>query len=169
MHVIKQNATGFVPLIALCHQRLEISSQVAFAKWHSGQPVADPPEDPREQQVVAAASEEARARGVPLAWATSFFLDQIEASKLVQFVLMATWRRQGAPGWRCPDLVTELRPQLDALRPRLIEELARLCDALQGAEWKAQLAREIGGYADDRQLQPLYTIALDRGLARLAG
>lgn len=95
--------------------------QVVLTKWDSP---ADPPGDPREQEVVAAAAQEARVRGLPGELATAFFTDQIEASKLVRFALMARWRRGGgAPVEPRADLRNELRPALDRLRFRFIDEL----------------------------------------------
>ena len=115
---------GFSTLVALSAARLDLARQVALTKWDSRQPVADPPGDPREQEVVAAAAQEAGARGLPGELVIAFFTDQIEASKLVQFALMARWRREGrGPAGPRADLRNELRPALDRLRPRFIDEL----------------------------------------------
>ena len=73
-------STSFTQIIELSAKRLDISRQVALTKWDTGQPVADPPQDPREQQVIAAASDEAGKRGLSKDLAAAFFSDQIEAS-----------------------------------------------------------------------------------------
>ncbi len=157
----------FSALVRLSALRLDLSRQVALVKWDTGQPVADPPGDPREQQVIAAAAMEAEARGLPRAGVSAFFEDQIEASKLVQFVLIAGWRRAGqAPDGPRRNLRAELRPALDRLRGLMIEELA-ITDPLRGtADCSQQLVHAIARHVQTNDLPPLDAIGLDRGLAR---
>jgi chorismate mutase len=159
---------GFSTLVALSAARLDLSRQVALTKWDSRQPVADPPGDPREQEVVAAAAQEARSRGLPGELATAFFTDQIEASKLVQFALMARWRREGgAPAEPRADLRNELRPALDRLRPRFIDELAAIRSLRERPDCRERLAHATARHVDAHGLSPLFAIGLDRGLARV--
>jgi chorismate mutase len=159
---------GFSSLVALSAVRLDLSRQVALTKWGSRQPVADPPGDPREQEVIAAASHEAVARGLREDLATAFFADQIEASKLVQFALMARWRREGqAPAERRADLKGELRPALDRLRPRFFDELIATRSLRERPDCRDRLADATALHVDAHRLSPLFAIALDRGLARV--
>ncbi|BEP64450.1 chorismate mutase (plasmid) [Variovorax sp. V213] len=159
---------GFSTLVALSAARLDLSRQVALTKWDSRQPVADPPGDPREQEVIAAASQEAGARGLPGELATAFFTDQIEASKLVQFALMARWRREGgAPDEPRADLRNELRPALDRLRPRFIDELVATRSLRERPDCRQRLTHATARYVDAHGLSPLFAIGLDRGLARV--
>lgn len=159
---------GFSGLVALSAARLDLSRQVALTKWDSRQSVADPPGDPREQEVIAAASREAGARGLPEDLATAFFADQIEASKLVQFALMASWRREGgAPAEPRADLRNELRPALDRLRPRFIDELVATRSLRERPDCRERLADAAARHVDAHRLSPLFAIALDRGLARV--
>ncbi|WP_256218077.1 gamma subclass chorismate mutase AroQ [Burkholderia contaminans] len=84
------NASTLSALLDLTAARLRIARQVALSKWDSGKPVEDLS---RESEVIAAAVKEARANGVPAKLADHFFTDQIEANKLVQYALLAEWRR----------------------------------------------------------------------------
>jgi chorismate mutase len=163
-------ARDFSQLVALSAARLDLSRQVALTKWGPGQPVADPPGDPREQEVVAAASREASRRGLPGDVAAAFFSDQIEASKLVQFALIAEWQRAGrAPADRHADLRSELRPALDRLRPRLIDELIATRVLREAGDCRQQLVHATATHVARHRLRPLLAIALDRGLARVCG
>ena len=161
---------GFSKLVALSATRLEISRKVALTKWDSHQPVADPPQDPREKQVIQAASDEAARMGLTGDIAPAFFSDQIEASKLIQFALMADWQRDGrAPPEARADLKNELRPALDALRKPFIEELVATQSLRAAADCKRQVAQAAQAYGRSHRLPALYLIALDRGLARVCG
>ncbi|WP_431112985.1 gamma subclass chorismate mutase AroQ [Variovorax paradoxus] len=161
---------GFSQLVALSAARLDLSRQVALTKWGTGDPVADPPGDPREQEVVAAASREAVSRGLAGNVAAAFFSDQIEASKLVQFALLARWQRTGhAPADRRADLRSELRPALDRLRPLFIDELIATRELREAADCRQQLVGATAVHVETHRLPPLLAIALDRGLARVCG
>ncbi len=158
----------FSALVRLSALRLNLSRQVALVKWDTGQPVADPPGDPREQQVIAAAATEAEERGLPRAGVSAFFEDQIEASKLIQFVLIAAWRRVGqAPDGLRRDLRAELRPALDRLRGLMIEELAITAPLRGAADCSKRLVDAIARHVQANGSPPLDAIALDRGLARV--
>ena len=163
-------AQDFSKLVELSATCLEISRKVALTKWDSKLSIADPPNDPREKQVIDAATSEARGMGIPDELASAFFADQIEASKLVQFVLMADWRRSGSvPADRRADLKTELRPSLDRPRTQFIEELVATQTLRADPDCKLHLARATGDHGGHHRLGPLYRIGLDRGLARVCG
>ncbi|MDB5829624.1 MAG: putative chorismate mutase [Variovorax sp.] len=164
------SSQDFSKLVELSATRLHISRRVALTKWDTHQPVADPPQDPRENQVIAAAAEEAARSGLPAGLASAFFADQIEASKLVQFELMAEWQRAArAPLEPRADLKTELRPALDALRSRFIGELIATQRLRSAPDCRRQVAHATRAHAEMHRLGPLYAIALDRGLARVCG
>jgi len=161
---------SFARLVDLSATRLDISQKVALTKWDTNQPIADPPSDPREKEVIAAASDEAKRRGLSSDLASAFFADQIEASKLIQFALMANWRRTGqAPTDPRADLQTELRPALDKLRTQFIDELIATQRLREASDCKTRMAKATTSYAESRRLMPLQSIALDRGLARVCG
>lgn len=157
-------------LVELSAVRLDISRQVALAKWDNGYPVADPPDDPREAQVIAAAGQQAAERGVSSELARAFFADQIEASKLIQIALIAEWRRSDAapPGNRM-DLSAQLRPALDRLRPALIDALKSAQPYRGTSECTRCVARATADYARANRLPTLFALGLDRGLARVCG
>jgi len=160
----------FSRLVDLSATRLDISRKVALTKWDTQQPIADPPHDPRERQVIAAAAEEAARLGLSSELASAFFADQIEASKLVQVELMAEWRRAGrAPAEARADLKTELRPALDRLRSEFITALLATQRLREAPDCKTRLAHAAQKHADVHRLSPLFGIALDRGLARVCG
>ena len=160
----------FSKLVELSATRLDISRKVALTKWDTSQPIADPPNDPREKQVIAAAADEAARLGLSSDLASAFFADQIEASKLVQVELMAEWRRAGkAPTDPRADLKTELRPALDRLRSQFIGELIATQRLRDASNCRTGLAHAAQKHAQAHRLSPLYAIALDRGLARVCG
>jgi chorismate mutase len=161
---------SFARLVELSAVRLQISRQVALTKWDSGFPVADPPGDPREQQVVNAAAAEAARRGVSSELARAFVADQIEASKLVQIALIADWRRaRRAPEEPRADLRAQLRPALDGLLPRFVDELQATRPQRETPDCRLRLADAIAHYAEAHGLAPLWVVALDRALARVCG
>lgn len=169
-HAANAEAKDFSKLVELSATRLEISRKVALTKWDTKMPIADPPNDPREKQVIDAASAEARSEGLSSDLASAFFADQIEASKLIQFVLMSDWTRSGkVPAEHRADLKTELRPALDRLRTQFIGELIATQKLREAPDCKVQLVKASAAYGKRQKLLPLYAIALDRGLSRVCG
>ncbi|MBT2326554.1 gamma subclass chorismate mutase AroQ [Variovorax paradoxus] len=160
----------FSALVALSATRLDISRRVALTKWDTTQQVADPPGDPREKEVIAAAASEASARGLSGDMATAFFSDQIEASKLVQFALIASWWRAGRVSAEPrADLKGELRPALDKLQSVFIDELIATHTLRADADCRKRLANATAVHVEVHRLTPLFALALDRGLARVCG
>ena len=169
-HAQVSERSDFGELIALAAARLQISRQVALTKWETRERVADPPGDPREQAVIDAAAAEALRMGLPANTASAFFADQIEASKLTQYALVAEWSRAGiAPAGEKVDLKTVLRPALDLLRPRFIEAMLATRALRTRSGCFSQLANETAAYAQAHRMVPLDALALDRGLARVCG
>ena len=59
----------------------------------------------REDYVIASATKSGQSRGLDQTLVSNFFKAQIEANKLVQYSLLAEWRREGrAPGHTPVDL-----------------------------------------------------------------
>ena len=103
-------------------ERLTIADQVALSKWDSKKPVED---KKREQEVLASVIAQAPEYKLEPAAAEQFFSAQIEANKLVQYTHLSDWQFQGkAPDEPRPDLIKQVRPQLDQLQKRLLEQLA---------------------------------------------
>jgi chorismate mutase-like protein len=132
---------GLFDLARLIDQRLAISRDVARAKWNSHAPIEDAP---REAQIVERLTAQATAAGVPAPLAQRFFRAQIEASKTVQRHLFEQWTeaRQGRFA-DAPDLARDLRPQLDALTPRLLAALADNLPVLQDRKRAAEVAQAL--------------------------
>jgi chorismate mutase len=110
------------PLLVTMNERLNIGDLVALAKWDSGKPIQD---SAREAQVIANARKMAVKRKLDPEQVAELIAAQIEANKLVQYGLLANWRAAGkAPDTPRPDLAKQIRPQLDELQNRLLQQYA---------------------------------------------
>ena len=161
-----QNAVGQLqPLVETSARRLVIAKQVALAKWDSGAAVEDAP---RETKVITDAVKDGEAMGLQAASIENFFRAQIEANKLVQYSLLADWRRSGkAPAHTPINLVATIRPQLDQVQTALIEELKDTAAARASTTCPADVAKAVGKYVSDHKhdVGPLEAMALDRAMA----
>jgi chorismate mutase len=109
------------PLLATINERLEIADAVALTKWDSGKPIQD---TTREAQVLANARKQAVRQKLDPDEAADLIAAQIEANKLVQYGLLAVWQAaHKAPDVPRPDL-GQLRPKLDELQARLLQQYA---------------------------------------------
>jgi chorismate mutase len=153
------------PLVETSARRLLIGEQVALAKWDNGATVEDPP---REAQVIMAAVRDGDARGLDPTSVSNFFKAQIEANKVIQYSLLADWRRSGRAPVHAPiDLVATIRPELDRVQTALIAELADTVAIRASTTCRADVAKAIGKYVfmHKHDVRPLQSIALDRALA----
>jgi chorismate mutase len=106
------------PLVETSARRLLIAKQVALVKWDSGAAVEDLP---REAQVIRDTVRDSDSRGLDSTSVSNFFKAQIEANKVIQYSLLADWRRSGrAPAHAPIDLVATIRPELDRVQTALI-------------------------------------------------
>jgi chorismate mutase len=154
-----------LPLVETSAQRLVLAEQVALAKWDTGMPVEDAP---REAQVIASAIRAGESRGLDQAAVSDFFRAQLEANKLVQYSLLAEWRRLGkAPDHSPVNLASTIRPELDQVQTALIAELAETSGVRASASCRTDVAKAVGKYVSAHQnsVTPLETIALDRATA----
>jgi chorismate mutase len=152
-------------LVRASARRLAIAGQVALSKWDSGAAVED---ETREAQVIVGAIKAGDAKGIDSVSMTRFFKAQIEANKVVQYSLLADWRRDGgAPAHTPIDLAKTIRPELDQLQAELIAELAATKDIRSGANCRVEMATAIGNYlqAHHKGTSKLTEIALDRALS----
>jgi chorismate mutase len=152
-------------LVGASAQRLVIAEQVALAKWDSGTPVED---TSREAQVIASAIREGESRGLDQASVSNFFRAQIEANKLVQYSLLAEWRRVGkVPNHTPVNLANTIRPQLDQVQTTLIAELAETVVIRANASCRTDIAKAVGKYvsAHKDSFSAPEAIALDRAMA----
>ncbi len=112
---------GLTPLTDLFAERLLLADKVAAAKYGTDKPIDDPV---REQQILDDVAVRASGLGLDPDEVKAVFRDQIEANKLVQRGLYARWAAhpEERPIER-PDLVKEVRPQLDRITTELLEAL----------------------------------------------
>ena len=161
-----QNAIDrFRPLVETSAHRLALADQVALAKWDSGMPVEDAA---REAQVIASAIEAGESRGLDKEAVSNFFRAQIEANKLVQYSLLAEWRRAGkAPDHAPVNLASTIRPEFDQVQSALIAELGETSGVRASASCRTDIAKAVGKYvsAHENSFSTLKIIALDRALA----
>jgi chorismate mutase len=161
-----QDATNQLqPLVETSARRLVLAKQVALAKWDSQAPVED---TAREAEIIAAVIKDGESRGLDRTSISHFFSAQIEANKLVQYVLLADWRRAGAvPAHRPINLATTIRPELDRLQKELVRELADTVAIRASATCHADTAKAVGKYlaGHKHDAGSLQEIALDRAMA----
>jgi chorismate mutase len=150
-------------LVETSAQRLTIAEQVALAKWDSGTAVEDAP---REAQVIIGAVKVGESKGLDETSVANFLRAQIEANKLVQYSLLADWRRAGkAPAHEPINLVSTIRPQLDQLQTTLIAELADTTAIRASKTCRAEVAEAVAKYVLAHHTGTLQAIALDRAMA----
>jgi chorismate mutase len=153
------------PLVETSARRLNLAQEVAFAKWQTGIAVEDPP---REEHVIASAVSEGKTEGLDPAIVSRFFRAQIEANKVVQSSLLATWHRAGkAPDHQAKNLATTIRPQLDEIQKQLIEELVSTATVRASSTCRLDLATAVSGYLTTHQLSAVdvQATALKQSLA----
>ncbi|MGY2402166.1 chorismate mutase [Pseudomonas sp. SDO5271_S396] len=149
------------PLLGSIAERLTIADQVALSKWDSHKAVED---RPREQDVINSVKTQAPSYKLDPAAAEQFFSAQIEANKLVQYTHFSDWALQGkAPDAPRPDLVKQIRPQLDDLQKRLLQQLADFTPQRTDPQCPAWLAQAVHQPLND----PLRQLAMIRATAEL--
>ncbi|MCP2294846.1 chorismate mutase [Nocardia amikacinitolerans] len=179
------------PLVALVAQRLDTADAVAAAKWaylrlRSGHarvvdglrpavpvladaardrsaPKVDDPE--REAEVYDAMARLGAAHGLPENWVRKVFLGQIEASKTVQYGLIARWRFDPAAAPATPPDLTDVRPTIDRLNTAIIDQLAEHRVELAAPDCMERLAH--GVFAHFATADPLHRLALIRAASAL--
>jgi chorismate mutase len=152
-------------LVGTSARRLAIAEQVALAKWDCGASVED---TSREDHIIVSAIKAGQARGLDPTSVSNFFRGEIEANKLVQYSLLAEWRRLGkAPDHAPVDLASTIRPELDEVDKALIAELEETTTIRASTSCRTAIAKAAGEYvsAHKKQFSPLKVVALDRALA----
>ncbi|OOG14952.1 chorismate mutase [Pseudomonas sp. C9] len=113
---------SLLPLLETINERLNIADLVALTKWDSRKPIQD---TAREAQVIDSARKTAESQKLNPQDVADLIAAQIEANKLVQYGLLAQWRAADrAPDTPRPDLVNQIRPRLDELQNRLLQQYA---------------------------------------------
>jgi chorismate mutase len=154
----------FGPLVDASAQRIEVARQVAFAKWDSHRPVED---QRREDEVISAAVAQGVDRGLNREFVARIFKAQIDANKFVQYALLSEWRRLGsAPQHPQFDLSRTIRPELDTIQSRLIDELVVIRNLRRIPSCKPRLSSAIDSYlAQHQDFTPVEAAALQHSLA----
>ncbi len=104
-------------VIELIDQRLALMPEVAAVKFQQQQPIADPA---REHLVLEQSVADAQAMHLPGEAAHTFFAVQIRLARAVQEHHFGIWRARTAQPPAARDLVSVLRPQLDAIGRELL-------------------------------------------------
>lgn len=152
-------------LIDIVMQRLSVADKVALSKWDSGKPVENLA---REKAVIETTQRDAMRYGLDAHQASRFMADQIEASKLIQCALLATWHRaKAAPTMPREDLANTIRPQLDRLQTELLQRLARIPVQADPDHCVRTIAHATEAHIKQNHLDMLHSIALDRALAHI--
>lgn len=148
------------PLLDLIEERVGLAEAVALHKWDNRQPVQD---IPREQQVLANVRRAAAEQGMDPERAATFFADQIETNKLMQYQLLSKWHfREKAPDKPRRDLETDIRPALDALQGKLLTAL----DVFDHAA-DARCDKALADAIESRKTKAVHRLTLIRATANL--
>jgi chorismate mutase len=118
--------------------------------------------------VIETAVVTAKKRGLSEKFVASFFRAQIEANKTVQYGLLAQWYRDGkAPSHAQINLKETIRPKLDELQTRLLDDLGGTSAIRRSDDCHAETAVAVGVYlkSEGREMSALESVALDRSLA----
>lgn len=134
-----------VVLVELIAERLEIGREVAWAKFNSGAAIVDPP---REQVVLASFVGQATRAGIDPDRAKAFFNAQILASRQLQSELITGWRGGATrPATSPVDLVTVIRPRLDAIGEKMVAALSALPPPSRSGRTRIQAALQARGFS----------------------
>ncbi|MCP2291322.1 putative chorismate mutase [Nocardia amikacinitolerans] len=105
------------------------------------------------------------AHGLPENWVRKVFFGQIEASKTVQYVLIARWRFDPAAAPVAPPDLTDVRPTIDRLNAAIVDQLAEHRVELAAPDCMERLAH--GVFAHFATADPLHRLALIRAASAL--
>ncbi|WP_067844156.1 gamma subclass chorismate mutase AroQ [Nocardia lijiangensis] len=160
--------TSLDRLVVLIAHRLDTADTVAAAKWadaarDGSAPTIDDPE--REAAVYDAMARLGAAHGLPENWVRRVFFGQIEASKTVQYGLIARWRFDPASAPAAPPDLTDVRPTIDRLNAAIVDQLAEHRAELTAPDCMERLAH--GVFAQLVALDPLHQLALIRAASAL--
>lgn len=107
-------------VVELMDRRLALMPEVAAVKFADRKPVYDPA---RETAVIARSVADARALCLDGDAARTFFETQIAMARAVQEACLSRWRTSRDEPPKPRDLVTRIRPELDALGSELLSSV----------------------------------------------
>jgi len=130
-----EKSNPLVPLAEAIDARLQVATLVARSKLETGAPVLD---SVREKAVLDGIRREAARLGFPADEAVVFFTHQIRASRLWQEHCLLLWRQgKPLPEGAVPDLVRDVRPQMDKATIELLRKWGAWQKSLQQARLDA--------------------------------
>ncbi|HYZ55131.1 MAG TPA: gamma subclass chorismate mutase AroQ [Streptosporangiaceae bacterium] len=114
-------------LAELVVQRLTLSQEVAAVKYASGQPIDD---SIREHSILESISRTLNGTRVDREIIIQFFIDQIEANKVIQRGLHQRWyaHPEEVPAVRY-DLTAEVRPKFDCITKQMLQQFRHMKEA----------------------------------------
>ncbi|MFS0896308.1 chorismate mutase [Mycolicibacterium litorale] len=148
------------PLTALVDaaaQRLSTAEPVAANKWNTKAPIEDPV---RVQQVLAAVTTDASARGVDAERVRRVFADQIAATEAIQYSRFAQWKLDPAAAPTTAPELASSRSVIDGLNRTMVEQMAAQWPLLQSPQCADRVREATEAVATARALDQLYRDAL---------
>lgn len=159
-----QDSSSLEPLIDVLVQRMNTGDTVAAAKWPTRGPVED---RAREKTVLDAAAAASGQRHLDPARVAAVFADQIEASKTVQYGLFSRWTATPDIAPRTSPDLKKIRPVLDRLTARLLDQLAATAPTRTAPGCDAAVRAAADQAARRSDLDPLHRAALSRAVRSL--
>jgi chorismate mutase len=149
-------------LASVSADRVLVADLVAAAKFGTTSPIDDPV---REQTLLDTAAARSVQMGLDPEVSQRIFRDQIEANKVVQRGLFARWTAHPdeAPAVK-PDLATEVRPKLDLITGRLLEQIRDTRVVRSSPACTGRLVAAVVRTDVQRGLDPLHRRALERAV-----
>lgn len=138
--------------------RLQTADPVAAVKWQAKGDIEDPA---RVNQVLAAVSAAAGARGIDSRYVNQIFKDQISATEAVEYSRFAEWKLDPASA---PTDTTDLsasRRAIDALNQQMVDQIAAQWEVLQSPQCPVALGDALHNVIAARRLDGLYQQALE--------
>ncbi len=151
------DANPLFALVDAATQRLQTAEPVAATKWSTGGSIEDPA---RVEQVLAAVSAHATARGADAGYVRQLFSDQIAATEAIEYTRFAQWKLDpnSAPGV-APDLAAS-RATIDRLNTEMVDQVVLHLPDLRSPDCTGALDEAKTAVASARALDPLYQQAL---------
>ena len=148
------------PLLALVDaatQRLQTAEPVAATKWLTGGSIEDPA---RVDQVLAAVSAHATARGADAGYVKRLFSDQIAATEAIEYTRFAQWKLDPASAPAVAPDLTASRATIDRLNTEMVDQVVLHLPDLRSPDCTGTLDEAKTAVAGARALDPLYQQAL---------
>jgi len=145
-------------MVELMAQRLELSSEVAWAKFVSGAPVHDPV---RESQILEQMVAVGREMGLSKSEVETFFESQMAASRQVQEDWVSRWNAgRDRPSRQPTDLATSIRPRINIINGSMLVSLSKLGNNMRSPGYQAFAIRKLEERGFNRRVAQMATSQL---------